>query len=241
MADPKYLARELAQVQRGPGIWNGVKVGIFRVQDGREEQIGEYSRNYGTNFSCFHPFRRNGADFALYSPDYTVTRVLELPSCRDLGGEEPDGGGFCPVDFHIPSFIRQEYRSGQLPEPFVQTIWQPKDSDLEPKTLRTPDAEGKEVVSTYRPLTPLTYVPYGFVAGCYWGDDSSWKIQYLDLSQAHRGIVKRDERFGYIVLPDSLSLAEAVQVGGDDSEDPYLHLSIRETFRLSGKRPADEA
>ena len=117
---------------------------------------------------------------------------------------------------------------------------QPKDPDLEPRTLRYPDAEGKEVVSTYQPLTPLTYVPYGFVAGCYWGDDSSWKIQYLDLSQAHRGIVTRDERFGYIVLPDALSLADAVRIGGDDSEDPYLHLSIRETFRLSGRRLTDE-
>jgi hypothetical protein len=22
---------------------------------------------------------------------------MELPGCRDLGGEEPDGDGFCPV------------------------------------------------------------------------------------------------------------------------------------------------
>jgi hypothetical protein len=36
----------------------------------------------------------------------------------------------------------------------------------------------------------------GFVAGCFWGDDSSWKIQYLDLSRADEGILKRDERLG---------------------------------------------
>ena len=29
---------------------------------------------------------------------------------------------------------------------------------------------------------------HGFVAGCVWGDDSSWKIEYLDLSKADEGI-----------------------------------------------------
>lgn len=242
MAEPRYLARELAQVERGPGIWNGLKVGVFRVLDGKEERIGEYSRNYGTNFNCFHPFRRNGADFALYSPDYTCTRVLELPACRDIGGEEPESDGFCPVDYHIPSFIRQEYRSSGLKEPFVQTIWEPEETDLVERTIEWGEP-GKRETSTYRALTPRTWVPFGFVAGCHWGDDASWKIQYLDLSKAQQGIVKRDERFGYIVLPPALSLKEAVSVRhrwDAEDEDPYVAISIQEVFRLSGKRTSEE-
>jgi hypothetical protein len=41
---------------------------------------------------------------------------------------------------------------------------------------------------------------FGFVWGCYWGDDSSWKVQYLDLSLIQEGIIMRDDRFGYVEL-----------------------------------------
>jgi hypothetical protein len=230
MTEPKYLARAIESVERGPGIWNGLRVGVYRVQDGREERIGEYSRNYGTNFDCFFPFRRNGADYALFSPDYTCTRVMELPSCKDLGGEEPESGGFCPVEYYVPSFVRHEFRSPSLAAPFVQTIWEPKDADLLERTV-----DG----CAYRPLGPLTYVPFGFVAGCYWGDDSSWKVQYLDLSRAHQGVVKRDERFGYIVLPTRLGLADAIVMRGAETEDPLISIAVEKGFRLSGT-PLDE-
>jgi hypothetical protein len=41
---------------------------------------------------------------------------------------------------------------------------------------------------------------FGFVWGCHWGDDSSWKVQYLDLSQVQQGVIRREERFGYVEL-----------------------------------------
>ena len=41
---------------------------------------------------------------------------------------------------------------------------------------------------------------FGFVWGGVWGDDSSWKLQYLDLSRVQEGIIVRDERFGYLEL-----------------------------------------
>ena len=44
---------------------------------------------------------------------------------------------------------------------------------------------------------------FGFVWGCYWGDDSSWKVQYLDLSRVQQGVVRREERFGYVELATS--------------------------------------
>jgi hypothetical protein len=47
------------------------------------------------------------------------------------------------------------------------------------------------------------------VAGCVWGDDTSWKVQYLDLSRARQGIVTRDDRLGYIELPAGIRLANA--------------------------------
>ena len=53
---------------------------------------------------------------------------------------------------------------------------------------------------------------HGFVAGCIWGDDSSWKIQYLDLSRVEEGILKREERFGYIELPRSVRLRDSIHL-----------------------------
>ena len=41
---------------------------------------------------------------------------------------------------------------------------------------------------------------FGFVWGCVWGDDSSWKVQHLDLSRVGEGELTRDERFGYVML-----------------------------------------
>jgi hypothetical protein len=41
---------------------------------------------------------------------------------------------------------------------------------------------------------------FGFVWGCLWGDDSSWKVQYLDLSDIRHGQIRREERFGYLRL-----------------------------------------
>lgn len=44
---------------------------------------------------------------------------------------------------------------------------------------------------------------FGFVCGCVWGDDTTWKIEFLDLSEISEGRITRDSRFGYIELPGS--------------------------------------
>jgi len=41
---------------------------------------------------------------------------------------------------------------------------------------------------------------FGFVWGYVWGDDSSWKVQHLDLSAIQDGVIRRDDRFGYLKL-----------------------------------------
>src|SRR5262245_49396950 len=105
----KYAAKVLDTIENAPGTWNSLNVGVFELfDDAREEQIGQYVRNYGRLYDTFFPFEQNGKYFALYSPDYTATRIMELPSCRDIGGEEPHSWGFCPVDFFVPTFIEQE-------------------------------------------------------------------------------------------------------------------------------------
>jgi hypothetical protein len=83
---------------------------------------------------------------------------------------EPKGNGFCPVGFYVPDWL-DIYDESFIPG---CKYW-------------TADAEW-----------PVG--DFGFVWGCYWGDDNSWKVQYLDLSRVQQGIISRDERFGYVEL-----------------------------------------
>jgi hypothetical protein len=143
----------------GPGVWNTARVDIFEGNESTARQIGSYARNHsGWCSETFAPFMQDGRRFALYTPDYTATKVMELPSCKHLGGEAPASHEFCPVDYYVPYD--------------------------HPDVLAAEDAG-----------------LFGFVACCIWGDDSNWKIQYLDLSNASTGVVLRKEMFAYVAMP----------------------------------------
>lgn len=74
------------------------------------------------------------------------------------------------------------------------------------------------------------------MAGCVWGDDSSWKIQYLDLSHADEGVIKREERFGYIEMAGALNLDKAVRLEAYGHDGISLAISVQKHFDLaSGK------
>jgi hypothetical protein len=234
-----YSASVLNKIDNAPGTWNSLRIGVFREDGEHRAQIGEYTRNYTTLFRTFCPFTIGEQAFALYSPDYTATRIMELPSCRDIGGEEPASLGFCPVDYYIPTYILREYidwedtkRRMRKHNPTVE------DTTPSTNTYYKQDERTGERCTVERPsyaITPITHYPFGFVAGCIWGDDSSWKIQYLDLSEADKGIIKRDGRFGYIVLPDHLQLKDAIVMGDYlyDEEYPYITIVTAQQFNLA--------
>jgi len=222
-----YAAKILDTFEYSPGGWKGLKVGVYLVTSETEEQIGEYTRNYGSFYRTFYPFKKGEKDYALYSPHYTATRVMELPSCRDIGGEEPDAAGFCPVDFFVPSYVLEEHKF--------------PDGRIEVCPRNEPDEETMQDTTQSRVISPRLYYPFGFVAGCIWADDSSWKIQYLDLSAVDKGEIRRDARFGYVELPDRMSLKQAIDMvdyGYDDAE-PYSYtalMAIRKRFDLRDGR-----
>src|SRR5262249_41440812 len=153
-----------------------------------EEQIGEYVRNYPNFFDTFFPFEKDGKDYALYSTDYTATRVMELPSCRDIGGEEPSSGGFCPVEYYVPTYVDLETTYSGSPEtPYANgKILRSRKNKATPEDLEpvsnvsnwrdAKTGEAMKFESLTRAISPLTFYPFGFIAGCVWGDDSSWKI-----------------------------------------------------------------
>jgi hypothetical protein len=207
---PKYYARPIETIKSSPGCWDTFNIGVFRRNEDGDELVGSYNRNYQF-MSTFCWFTKDGKDYALYSKDYTATRVMEPPSCKDLGGEESVGHGFCPVDFYVPSFVDKEIVDKNPKFNGAKfRIYDPSPGDLT-------DREGSKSVS------PLMHSSFGFLCGCVWGDDTSWKIQYLDLSQVDKGILKRDDRFGYIELPPHLDLREAIDMGDGECNIRIAH------------------
>jgi len=199
-----------------PGVLDSSTVRIFRG----DEQIGGYERNF-PSFSevTFEPFELNGSWFALYSRDYTATRVMRLPQCEDLGGEEPASRGFCPVELFVPRFRN------------ITTTHLPSGRVTEARCF-----EQAAEVTTPSPNYETSYGPWcsldvGFVAGCIWGDDSSWKLEVFDLQRAAEGVISRSARFGHLELAHKMALAEAISL---DSDPPYWDLRatiIREERR----------
>jgi hypothetical protein len=109
----RYYAKVIEKIEIRPGCWAYNKIGIFErlsPDNTNDKQIGSYQRNYDAFFDTFHPFQikdkkdpeGNPKWYALYSRSYTATRLMSLPDCTDLGGEDPAGHGFCPVEYWVP-------------------------------------------------------------------------------------------------------------------------------------------
>ena len=198
----KYIT-ETESIETRKGCWNVLKVSIFLVEGDSKTKIGEYDRNYSSMYDTFFPFRQGNREYALYSKSYTATRVMSLPDCKDICGEDPKGNGFCPTGFFVPS-VECEDDLGTEYDPNGQ---------------------------------------FGFVSGCVWGDDSSWKIQYLDLSRIDEGIITRDARFGYIELCGSASLKEAIDTEWWEKDNPVVQIACAKRFDIAelGKQLRSEA
>jgi hypothetical protein len=173
----KYYAKVIEKISNGQGCWNSLRIGIFEQFDQAPDiQIGEYTRNYDCMYNTFVPFFKNGQWYALYSKNYTATRIMTLPDCQDWCREESTENGFCPTDYYVSDTMDRNH-SFDAPKEDNQLVTDPQ---------------------------------FAFVAGCVWGDDSSWKIQLIDLSKLEDKIITRSEKFGYIELPSGLSLKQAI-------------------------------
>ena len=268
-----YYAKVIGEIDNGKGYWGYLRVGVFqrpeadtsaegytepKVSD-TDTMVGEYEYNYGSIKRTFHPFQLRGRWYALYSRDYTSTRVMELPSCKDLGGEERDSWGFCPVDYWVP------------PLHYIETLHDegcPRDDKRGHAPDYTKSCTCTIVHDHGCPCCPETRVPnesctcknawdrffekyhiwhfpdrvHGFVAGCVWGDDTSWKIEHLDLSRADEGIIKRDARFGYIEMPHHLDLDKAIDLDDIDEDSYWLTIAVQRHFDIkTGKCMEDSS
>ena len=155
------------QVKSDSPSWDTLHVDIA---DGAGNVVGSYDRNYTGFYRTFEPFRQADKMFALISPDYTATSVMDLATGKIIATEQPDSMGFCPTGFYVPDW------------------WDIHDDGILPGSMYW-DADMEQPVGDF-----------GFVWGCIWGDDSSWKVQFLDLSKIQQGEIARDQRFGYVEL-----------------------------------------
>jgi hypothetical protein len=188
-----------------PGVW---PTAIVRVYDG-DHHIGSYERNLaGWAEATFEPFGWDGEWYALYAPDYTSTRVMSLPDCRDLGGEEHASDGFCPVEYYVPRYREQRTRNRVSGHEF--TGWRFSSEIDEPAG---PEYEVE--------FGQWTTIPTGFVAGCQWGDDKTWKLECIDLASAAQGQIVRTARFGHVELVAGKSLADSLEL---DRHPPFWDL-----------------
>ena len=190
----EYFVRTEA-ISNGPNRWGSLSVSIYRRIGTDEVRIGEYIRNHPSLYNTFVPFKKGEFWYALYSRDYTATRVMELPSCRDIGGEEPHTHGFCPVDYYVPYKHENVVKAGHGGH-------------------------------------------FGFVAGCIWGDDSSWKIQFLDMLSVEKGILIRKELFGYLSMPPEVrELKQCIDLSHYNPPDyPHVALVAEVSFNITNGR-----
>lgn len=205
---------ETERVENGGNYWASHIVRIMK--DGKE--VFSYKRNYPSyEKKTFYPFMCKGKWYALYSSHYTCTNIVCLETREKIGGEKPHASGFCPVEFWVPK--RFKYTDNDISY-YIYEGDQSWDETFNAKSLDEETSVG-----------PVEYAPFGFVSGCIWGDDSSWKIQFIDLSKADEGIIVRSDKFDYAEKPFDLTLKQSVNIEEEDEDLLLITLKVmKRTF-----------
>lgn len=200
------ISIDWSEIKNDPGVLSSTKVEVFYD----DAKIGEYIRHYPSFIKAtFYPFKMNNEWYALYSADYTATRVAKLTQTEflDWCGEEGGAMGFCPTEFYVPRY-KLATRVLQGKNGPIHTKEYTFDNDFPEKRLdeyfEYSGDEDEEYLGE-------SYAEYGFLSGCYWGDDSSWKLRFIDLKGVLDKNLVIDERFGYFELPYDRTLRECVR------------------------------
>lgn len=161
---------EATPIVNRPGAWETARVEVLR----RDDPAGAREKIY--------EYQRNYRMLQTFEPFRQGSRSFALMSSDytrtsvldlDTGkviAEEPADSSFCPVGFYVPDWW-DVHHGRVIPG---SPSWNADDE--------WPNGA------------------FGFVWGCCWGDDSSWKVQHLDLSRVQDGVITRSERYGYLEL-----------------------------------------
>jgi len=208
---------EYETVTQPPPYW---ATSVFKVYNTKTNELAfQFDRNYNhMKGKVFYPFKKDNVWYALYSTRYTATRVVNLDTGLDVCGEDPSGFGFCPVEFYVPLIRKYKIKLDEPDKDYLDYTVDAKNDSIE--------SHRKDTI-----LESETYNDLGFVAGCIWGDDSTWKIEALDLSQVPNKIT-RIQPFGYSTLPDANDLKESITIvpRWEDRGDYYIKLTHQTDF-----------
>lgn len=215
-------------VPNEPGAWDSAKIAIWR--DGT--LIGEYIRNYASYaIMTFYPFQIGNEWYALYSANYTTTRVMKLHEDRieDWCGEHPAMGGFCPVEYYIPRYNKSVDSYGADDEKKEFDVYQ-MDNDYTSAESFVADWDKPEFVETQ-------FCNFAFLCGCVWGDDSSWKLRYIELAGVPNKELLITEKFGYWELPTQMNLRQCINMSSWEPDHNWVELTRMEHLNLrTGER-----
>lgn len=218
---------------------NSGEVTIFH----NDIEVFKYTRDYSTAFKSIFPLVRNGKLLVLVSIDYQYVSILDIET-KKIIGEEPlevdeDGDkeeGFCPVELYIPYYRNIQYISTYKNE---DKKWSHLCMVVDETCLdENIDKYIKDRVGGERSEYKISDVMYGdmaFVSGCYWGDDGSWKVQGIKVSEVDKGIIERKEYFGYIELAGNLSLKESIEVDNCYDHPKQYEITHKTTYRYKDK------
>lgn len=200
--------------------------------------VGGFVRNYpayGT--TTFAPFCQDGQWYALYSTDYTALRVLRLfnDHIEDWCGQTATPYGFCPTYATVPYYVHAD-GSAETKENEAQhpPIWIYSQSALQyalalarelpypqyavPQAVKDcldHNAESRKAIESR-----LNSANVALIAGCYWGDDSNWKLRLVDLRQIAQQQLIVKELFGYVEMPTQIEhIEDMIQMTGLASFD----------------------
>lgn len=207
---------ECAQIENTPGTWSSSKISIFRD----EILIGEYIRNYSRyDKETFYPFLVGDDWYALYSADYTATRVMRLYDDRieDWCGEDGRSDGFCPVDFRVPCYNKFSVDGMEH-------------YDIDPEHERLSEYN---LYKDQKNLIETKYCDFGFIQGAVWGDDNTWKLKYIDLSNIANKEISIIEKFGYCQIPDGMRLRQCVNMELWEPDHNWISIYRAEQINLT--------
>lgn len=219
---PFYIETHL--VSNGPGVWDSTKVQIYRAttEPHRYNLIGEYLRNYSSSATkTFAPFQIGTDWYALYSTHYTATRVMRLHEDRieDWCGEDPDPKGFCPAEVYVPQVLEMSQIVMEEASEYYLV-----DCDYSEEEFRD-SRQHPDFVRSF-------YTDFAFVSGCVWGDDTSWKLRFIDLSGVPEKKLNITEKFGYLELPTNLSLKQCINMDSWEPDHKWVRVTRAEFHNL---------
>lgn len=192
---------QVKPVTNKPGQWDSNVVTVYQKlsEDAVPVSVGSYRRDYHSYVEqTFCPFSTgDGTWYALYSHDYNTLSLARLTGGFTHLHSLDDQ--FCPVEIGVPFIYEVKNVDGEWRTEEVG--WDAKEMQRQLDKFSGLSCEGNH---------RIRHADFGFYSGCVWGDDSSWKLRFVDLRQVAEGkIVFDDKPLGYFPMAD-LTLRDSV-------------------------------